>query len=242
MLYDNHMEILPLELRKLGLSEKEAKVYLTALELGYTSVQKIAQHAKISRPTTYEIIKSLKEKGLITKSKDKQKNYFIAESPDNLLGILRKQKKEIEEKEREFIRIIAALRSKFSLDNQKEIKTYQDEKGLEILLDDLLTTSSKKIYVLVNNEKIWPTKKRQIIYQAIKKRLGQIEIKELSVDKNKSSLDYLETKTLKLSPFKETVIIYDKVIILSDKSSGILIDNKDLINLIKSFFQYIWKI
>ncbi|MBL7053177.1 MAG: MarR family transcriptional regulator [Candidatus Portnoybacteria bacterium] len=236
------MEILPLELRKLGLSEKEAKVYLTALELGYTSVQKIAQHAKISRPTTYEIIKSLKEKGLITKSKDKQKNYFIAESPDNLLGILRKQKKEIEEKEREFIRIIAALRSKFSLDNQKEIKTYQDEKGLEILLDDLLTTSSKKIYVLVNNEKIWPTKKRQIIYQAIKKRLGQIEIKELSVDKNKSSLDYLETKTLKLSPFKETVIIYDKVIILSDKSSGILIDNKDLINLIKSFFQYIWKI
>ena len=242
MLYDNHMETLPLELRKLGLSEKEARVYLTALELGYTSVQKIAQHAKISRPTTYEIIKSLKEKGLITKSKDKQKNYFIAESPDNLLGILRRQKKEIEEKEREFIRIIAALRSKFSLDNQREIKTYKDEKGLEILLDDLLTTSSRKIYVLINNEKIWPEKERQIIYQAIKKRLGQIEIKELSVDKNKSSLDYLETKTLKLSPFKETVIIYDKVIILSDKSSGILIDNKDLINLIKSFFLYIWKI
>ena len=236
------METLSLELRKLGLSEKEAKVYLTALELGYTSVQKIAQQAKISRPTTYEIIKSLKEKGLISQSKNKQKNYFIAESPDNLLGILRRQKREIEEKEREFIRIIATLRSKFYLDNQREIKTYKDEKGLEILLDDLLTTSSKKIYVLVSNEKIWPKKERQVIYQAIKKRLGQIEIKELSIDKNKSSLDYLETKTLKLSPFKENVIIYDKVIILSDKSSGILIDNKDLINLIKSFFQYICKI
>jgi len=238
------METLPLELRKLGLSEKKAKVYLTALELGYTSVQKIAQQAKISRPTTYEIIKSLKEKGLIAKSKDKQKNYFIAESPDNLLGILRRQKKEIEEKEREFIRIIAALRNKFSLDDQGEIKTYKDKKGLEILLDDLLTTSSKKIYVLINNEKIWPKTERQVIYQAIKKRLGQIEIKELSIDKNKSSLDYLEIKTLKqkLSPFKENVIIYDKVIILSDKSSGILINNKDLINLIKSLFQYIWKI
>jgi len=218
MLYDNHMKTLSLELRKLGLSEKEAKVYLTALELGYTSVQKIAQHAEISRPTTYEIIKSLKEKGLITKSKDKQKNYFIAESPDNLLGILRRQKKEIEEKEREFIRIISALRNKFFLDDQKEFKIYKDKKGLEILLDDLLTTSSRKIYVLVNNEKIWPKKKRQNVYQKIKKRLGKIQITEKKI----------------LIPFQGIAIIYDKVIILPDKSSGILIDNKDLINLIKS--------
>lgn len=216
------METLPLELRKLGLKEKEAKVYLTALELGYTSVQKIAQQAKISRPTTYEIIKSLKEKGLISQSKDKKKRYITAESPDNLLGILRRQKKEIEEKEREFIRIIAVLRSKYSLDDQREIKTYKDKKGLEILLDDLLTTSSKKIYVLINNEKIWPKKKRQAIYQKIRKRLGKIQITEKKLSLNS----------------KETIIIYDKVIILSSKS-GLLISNKTIINIIKSLFLYI---
>jgi len=38
-------EILPMELRKLGLSDKEARVYLGTLELGYTSIQKIAQQA-----------------------------------------------------------------------------------------------------------------------------------------------------------------------------------------------------
>ncbi len=217
------METLPLELRKLGLSEKEAKVYLTALELGYTSVQKIAQQAKISRPTTYKIIKSLKEKGLISESKDKRKRYFIAESPDNLLGILRRQKKEIEEKEREFIRIIATLRSKYSLDDQREIKSYKDKKGIKILFDDLLTTKSRKIYVLINNEKIWPGKERKIIYKKIKKRLGKIQITE---------------KKLPIS-FQGIAIIYDKVIILPNKSSGILINNKTIINLIKSFFQYI---
>jgi len=33
------LEILPLELRKLGLTDKEVRVYLAALELGYTTVQ-----------------------------------------------------------------------------------------------------------------------------------------------------------------------------------------------------------
>ena len=93
------LEILPLELRKLGLTEKEVKVYLSTLELGYASVQKIAKQIKISRPTVYKIIKSLKEKGLVSESKDEQKRYFTAESPDKFLGVIRAQTREIEEKE-----------------------------------------------------------------------------------------------------------------------------------------------
>ena len=45
--------MLNLELRKLGLKEKEVSVYLAALELGFTSVQNIAKHAGLSRPTVY---------------------------------------------------------------------------------------------------------------------------------------------------------------------------------------------
>jgi sugar-specific transcriptional regulator TrmB len=236
------LEILPLELRKLGLTEKEVRVYLAALELGYTSVQKIAQQAKISRPTAYEIIKSLKEKGLISQSKDKGKRYFMAESPDKLLGILRRQKKEIEEKEREFIRIIAALRDKYHLSDKRDIKTYKGKTGLETLFDDFLTTQNKEIYVLVNNEKIWPNKARQTAYQKIKKRLGRIQVKELSPGKTIKN-DYLEKKPLKPDlAFSGIVIIYDKVIILSEKSIGILIENKTLISLIKSLFLCIWEL
>ena len=219
------LEILPLELRKLGLTEKEVRVYLATLNLGYTSVQNIAQQAQISRPTAYEIIKSLKNKGLISESKDKTKKYFTAESPDKLLGILKRQKSEIEEKEREFIRVIATLKEKYQLDDKREIKTYKTKSSLEILLNDFLTTQSKEIYVLINNEKIWLSKAREIAYKKIKQRLGQqVQIKELS---KKSDID-----------FDGIVIIYDKVIILTDKSSGILIENKVIVNLIKSLFLY----
>ena len=237
------LEILPLELRKLGLTEKESLVYLTALELGYTSIQKIAQKAKISRPTTYEIVRTLKQRGLISESKNKNKRYFTAESPDKLLGILKIEKKEIEEKEREFLRIISALKNKYFLGDKREIKIYEGKTGVENLFEDFSTTQSKKIYVLINNEKIWPIKTRQAIYQKITKRLGKIQIKELSNNKSVLS-NYLERKSFKQNDLLSSgvIIIYDKIIILPDeKSIGILIENKILINLIKSFFLYIWK-
>jgi len=223
------LEILPLELRKLGLTEKQASVYLTALELGYTSIQKIAQKANISRPTTYEIVKSLKQKGLISESKDKNKRYFIAESPDKLLGILKIEKKEIEEKEREFLRIISALKSKYFLGDKSEIKTYKGKIEIDSLFKDFSTTQSKKIYVLIGNEKIWPIKARQSAYQKITKRLGKIEILEKKPIKSEIKL------------FSGIIIIYDKIIIIPDeKLTGILVENKILINLIKSFFLHIW--
>ena len=235
------LETLPLELRKLGLTEKEARVYLATLKLGYTSIQKIAQQTKISRPTTYSIIKSLKEKGLISQSKDKSKKYFTAESPDKLLNILKREKKEIDEKEREFLRIIALLKDKDQLGDKRDVKVYKTKNSIEILFNDFLTTQSKKIYVLANNEKIWSFKTREAIYQKIRKRLGKIEIKELSTDTTIKK-DYLEKKLLKSkSSFNGIIVIYDKVIILPDQSSGILIENKTIVDLIKSFFLCLWE-
>ena len=67
------MNIIALELRKLGLAEKEVKVYLTGLELGPTSVQKISVAANLTRPTTYEIIEKLEAKGLFSEIKEKKK-------------------------------------------------------------------------------------------------------------------------------------------------------------------------
>lgn len=239
------IEILPLELRKLGLTEKEVQVYLSALKLGYSSVQKIAQDAKISRPTAYEIIKSLSKKDLLIETKSKSRRYFTAQSPDALLGILKRQKKELEEKEREFIRIIAALRNKYHLGDKRKIKFYKDKKGLEILMDDFLTTQNRKIHVLISNEKIWPCKKRLEAYRKIKNRLGEIEIKELCPKQYSSgkSDNYLNKKIFKqkLFEFSGNVIIYNKVVILAEQSIGISIEDRIIYNLIKSFFLYIWK-
>jgi sugar-specific transcriptional regulator TrmB len=72
-----------LELIKLGLTEKEVRVYLVDLELGSKPVKKITKMAKITRPTTYEIIKKLKEKGLFAKPSRIKKTIFRSIAGEN---------------------------------------------------------------------------------------------------------------------------------------------------------------
>ena len=205
---------LELELRKLGLSEKEVRVYLTGFELGPSSVKKIAEKAKITRPTTYEIIRRLEEKGLFMETKQKTKRYFAAQSPEKILGILRIQKREIEEKEREFIRIIATLEEKYS--KGKGVKFYKGKKGLKVLEDTLSFSSTPEIFT-VNLAK---AKKINMAFQKIKKRLGKIQVKKITNPKLKGAL-----------------IVFNKVIFLpSQKEKGYLIEDELIVSLVKSFF------
>ena len=211
--------ILELELRKLGLREKEAKVYLAGLELGPNSVQNIAQLAKITRPTTYEIIKSLEKKGLFIEIKQNKKRYFVAQSPDKILGILRIRKREIEEKEREFIRIIAALEAAYSKEKEG-VKTYKGKEGLRLLEENLSFTPLSEIFVLSSKTNLREIKNREKIYLKIKKRLGKIEVKEIYSKKLKikTRVPWVERKFTSFSILRGTLILFDKAIFLSPQS------------------------
>ncbi|TSC53281.1 MAG: transcriptional regulator TrmB [Parcubacteria group bacterium LiPW_39] len=216
------MEIINLELRKLGLKPKEVSVYLAALELGWSPVQKIAQKAEISRPTAYEVIRGLKHQGLMREIKRRgvikgEKTYFAAESPDKLLGLLRVQKREVEEKEREFIRIISALRAKYYLAGQAEIRTFEGKEELKVLLDDFSQSRTDEIFILTDKpEALKPWRRRSA---EIKKRLGGLRLKELKGKEN----------------FKGALIIYDKLVYFpsSGKPLALLIENQEMVEMVK---------
>lgn len=208
-----------LELRKLGLTEKEVRVYLAGLELGPSSVQNIAKTAKIARPTVYEIIKKLEDKKLFIEGKEKGKRVFIAQSPEKILALLRIQKREIEEKEREFIRIIAALEAKYSKE-KGEVKIFRGKEGVKTL-EEIFSFSPTSEIIAINLKE---SKNIKTIFQKIKKRLGKIEIKKINI-----KLD-------------GTLFIFDKAIFFPfKKTEGYLIENSFIVNLLKSlslaFFQ-----
>src|SRR3990172_512112 len=88
-------------LEKLGFSEKEAKVYLAALELGEDSVQNIAKKAGINRATTYVILEKLMASGLISTYEKGKKTFIVAEDPKELLQILEEEKQEVLNREKD---------------------------------------------------------------------------------------------------------------------------------------------
>ena len=80
--YYRGMEHLLEPLKNLGLSEKEAKIYLALLQLGPATPYQIANKAEIKRPTAYVIAEELVEKGLIVHVPGEDKKRYIARTPD----------------------------------------------------------------------------------------------------------------------------------------------------------------
>jgi predicted DNA-binding transcriptional regulator len=71
-------------LQKIGLSDKEAKIYLALLKFGEASVSDIAEEGGIKRPTAYLILDELRKKGLVIKIPYAKKIMFKAKTPDDL--------------------------------------------------------------------------------------------------------------------------------------------------------------
>ncbi|MDO8474509.1 MAG: helix-turn-helix domain-containing protein [bacterium] len=205
------MDILPLELRKLGLKEKEARVYLAGLELGPESLQNIARKSEITRPTAYGIVRALQEKGLFREVQQGKKRLFVANSPEKILNILRLQKRELEEKEREFIRIIAALESRYAL-KDGGIQIFKGKEGLQVLQEQILYTTKKDIIVFTSEKA-----QTQRWYVILQKRLGRLSIQEKIVPS-----------------LQGTLFLGEKAIFISaKKQEGYLIDNPLVVNSLK---------
>jgi DNA-binding MarR family transcriptional regulator len=77
------MEHLIEPLRNLGLSDKEARVYLALLQLGPATPYKMSKRAHLKRPTAYVIAEELLEKGFVVVAPG-EKHTYIARPPEVL--------------------------------------------------------------------------------------------------------------------------------------------------------------
>jgi DNA-binding MarR family transcriptional regulator len=77
-------------MKSLGLSQKEAQVYLALLRTGKASASLIAENAGLKRPTTYLILAELRKKGCVLKMPGSKKQMFIAKSPEELIETAQK--------------------------------------------------------------------------------------------------------------------------------------------------------
>jgi sugar-specific transcriptional regulator TrmB len=104
----NDEKLIPL-IEELGLSNKEARIYVAALKLGPSTVQRIADQSGIKRVTTYVILESLLSLGLVSQSIRGRKTYFVAESPQNLQRLLEKRQRELTEQTTSFKQLLPSL-------------------------------------------------------------------------------------------------------------------------------------
>jgi len=127
------------ELKKLGLKDKEAAVYLSCLELGPSPVQKIARKAKVVRATTYVILESLMNMGLVTKYKEGKKTLFTAEPPRQLMRLLEKSREELDEKQHDLEQLLPELHVLMkSSDDRPTVRYFKGKEGLYAIRQEIV--------------------------------------------------------------------------------------------------------
>lgn len=128
-------EELVANLEDLGLSEKEARVYLANLSLGPATVQNIADHAGIKRVTAYVILESLVNLGLASQSNKGKKTFFNAEEPISLKRLLQKKEQELKDQKVNFDNVLPDLERIKSLPTDSpSVKFYDSREGIKSII------------------------------------------------------------------------------------------------------------
>lgn len=164
-------------LEKIGLSEKEAGVYLYLLKVDSDSVADIAKHTDINRTTVYPVLQQLIQKEFVEEIKEKSKVLYRARTPDRIESYLQEQKIKIEEQTHEAKDIIPQLKGMVREEGQRPVIEYGE--GRDAILKAI------KSYYASNEEggdvfMIYPRDKVEALFTEKERRL----VKELRLGKN----------------------------------------------------------
>jgi len=240
------------ELQKIGLSDKEARVYLSALELGQASVQNIARKAEVNRATTYSVLEALIKKGLCSTIEKEKKIFYFASPPDSLLSVFELKRKQMETQEDAFKNLLPDLNSIFNKQADKPTVRFFD--GRQGLLNSVAEFYHEKAET---NEPVRMLYNKDLIEKVIDERERQKFRKIRMARGIKSKVIYnYEAGVLKTTadgqrrrvnlqeyPIScDVEILGDAVLFvpLTEKLHAVLIKDKQIAETIKVIFNLAW--
>lgn len=235
------------QLQDAGLNETEAKIYLSALELGETSVSRIARKSGIKRTTIYLSLENLMEKGLMSAIKKGNKTNYFAEDPRNLERIMNERKERIS-------RLIPELMAFSNLiDKKPEIRYFEGEEGIKEVLQDALNYPGQEICMMYSESYITDFDEKYFSEFYVPERVRRkIPSRTIMPDNelmhkhamtNEKSLRQTKFLSADLFNIKIEIMIYGKfkVSIVSFKEKfGLIIESSIIFDSLKSIFETMW--
>lgn len=248
------------QVEDLGLSNKEARVYVANLMTGPAGVQQIADASGIKRVTTYVILESLVNLGLVSQTTKAKKTLFNAESPANLRRLLDKREQSILDQKQSLEELIPELSNLTTVPKDApSVKLYDGVEGLQSLIRDYISEHGKKDGVRT----VYGMSNLDLLYKLFPK----IEENEGNADRFKTNVSskFLystdkgailadtdkqrnrESRWLPAREFPITCdisIVGDSVVLMSLEGTrpiGVTIQSGEIANSLKTVFDLAWR-
>ena len=231
-------------LQEMGLTKNESKVYLFLLNEGSSTITEITNKLPIHRVNVYDILKRLKEKGLVSYTIEGKKKFYTATDPNYFLEILKKR-------EDLFEKILPSLESKKkSVKEKHEARIFQGKNGIKAIMEDILK-EKKTIYVFGAEgkyEEALPIYFKQFNKERQKRKIKFkiIYSKKIRELRKRQPIPYSDLKYIpKEYDSPSTTLIYGNkvaIIMWTEFPIGILIESKELNKSYMNFWEILWKI
>lgn len=239
-------------LQQFGLTEKEARVYHSALELGKATAHDLARAAGIVRSTTYTQIESLMKAGLMSTYDEGKKTYYVAEDPENLKRMLENERKEIASREEDLKKALPALTELYNTAGERPtVRMFKDREGLIAMREEILKMKSKKLYVAFSYDdlkRVIPDEAERNDFTS-RRRKKNIETKAIFGTRSSITPDQYSPEEYKIvmekdMPFEFDIYIFDNKVALSYMKGpiwGAILEGEIIAKSFLALFELAWK-
>jgi len=236
-------------LKKLGFSDKSAKIYLALLQLGPSSVRSIAEFCELNRGTTYDALNWLKNEGIVNYYHKDTKQHFVAEDPEKLHKMVRERQENLQSIDRKLDKFIPELSALHHKGGNRPVARYFSRRELSHILQDVLDIcehSEDAMYRIYSTEGV-----REFLYENFPTfsdvRVAKgVSVKVIALGEGGELRGLDERKWIQVSEIKPTyIIIYPgktAYISLDAKGDpiGVVIENDGVSNMQKFLFDRMW--
>jgi sugar-specific transcriptional regulator TrmB len=241
-------------LQDFGLSQKEAKVFLTMQEIGTNAVSVIAKKADLTRTTVYAVLESLHRKGLASFYEKSKVRFYTAERPETIQYMLEEKNKKITDQRERFQDLLPHfLNVSKRGEVMPRVRYFEGIEGIKEIYDDTLKDGVDKLAYSsvpdIQNDDL-----KNYIQSYVQKRADKgMKVRAIFPDTPKSQgFCKHDTKLLRESrlvpadkfPFRSEINIYGKkMAIMSLQSTflhGVIIESEAIVETERSIFELAW--
>lgn len=235
------------DLQKFGLDEKEAKAYAAALEIGEGTVGRLAAKSGIKRTTLYDVIESLKHRGLLSMVRRGKQTMYVAEDPRVLRESLEERKQTLEKMLPELLSIANFL------DNKPKIRYFEGDEGIKEVYKDTLKYPDQEMLAWVSDE-AWDFDDQKFLFEYyLPRRIAQkIWVRAIAPDRphmreykaaDEKSLRRTKLTSMEQFPITVEIDLYgrNRIAIMSfAEKIGLVIESEKIHTTLKSIFEMNW--
>jgi len=235
-------------LKRVGLEEKEAGVYLASLSLGPTTILRLARASCIKRTTLYGIVEDLKQKGLMSVEQKGLKHLYVPENPEKLERMLETRQLEFKNSLPEFLGL-------YKLKGEESVIKYYTgiHKMQDLYMDTLKEIRPHEEYLVIANQEKWYNLDPKFATLFIEKQ-AKLDIKtrtlfqDSKIAREHKKFERNFNRKTKILPNKnplnvDTILLPKKMLVLelTPPFMTLVIENKSIVELHREMFELIWQ-